>query len=921
MFSISSVSVSGVSVNNSATRLGSTINILSINPARKEGSPSAAPLGFPQQLTVPWHSPAAKPSIFGLMSWHARLSDFVGNEDQINELLAWVQSPQPVSIKFICGDGGVGKSRLAAELAQTMHTRDWAAGFVDLQNPKSFVMGTSGTLLVVDYPEEYTSGVAALLRDVSRCGTEHLIRLLFITRRPMDRWREVIYDSGAAAITEGNSLELPDVTPRSAEKLFHSVQERACELLRTTPRPVGLDALTDWLSMATEHRRPLFIVSAAIYSAVCPDDDVVKYSGPEVVKALVEWELTRLRRVAVAHGIEDRHILAGLFSAASIADPLPLDDLERLTLRCPAVFANVPMRRVVEGATGECHQIYGIKPDIVAAAFVLLTLARNSASAPEFLLEVVRLGGAQALLRLARIDYDASVVLGIRDERVSVWLERAVSASAVSSQMIVDLLAEVQVELPVGLLSVAVAARRRLLREASLDDDRADHLLKLATYLRLSGEQQAALHSAREADRLYSALTMRSPKHYATRMLESNRQLAASLLECGDAYGAVHVSHAGVNTWLAICEQNPGIFDHQLVSALGAYSSALFEAGQPFTAKEVLSDAEPILRRLVAAQPAKYEGELASLLMARSSYEAVCGPTEAAVKSIREAEDIYEALALKNPYIYQHDYVQCLAILANRLLEARDYTEAIRVAEHAETILRPMVLVHRSSLESDLERLLNNLAYSRFIVHDFVGALGASAEAIEIFRRVMPTNKAGCAPHLAQALRNRASALASLERYQEAAELMKESVTLYRPSADANPTKFARELARSLHNYAVFVAETGDLQNALETASEAVEIRERLVEETRSLTEDVGIVSDDVVGLSLAYEHAGTLLERALDYAGAVEATDKACMLVEHLSQRDPYRFSGHLTRVQTQRDRLRNLGQTVKGTITNIEA
>lgn len=82
-------------------------------------------------------------------------------------LEAWALSEPEISIKFITGEGGAGKSRLVAEFADSLSRRKWAAGFVDLRKPKAYPLGKKGTLFVIDYPEENRDGVAELLRDLA----------------------------------------------------------------------------------------------------------------------------------------------------------------------------------------------------------------------------------------------------------------------------------------------------------------------------------------------------------------------------------------------------------------------------------------------------------------------------------------------------------------------------------------------------------------------------------------------------------------------------------------------------------------------------------------------------------------------------------------------------------------------------------
>ena len=74
----------------------------------------------PVDLPIHWHKPQSNTYLFSLLSWHTRISEFCGRDKEIELLTEWVHSPLNVSIKFVSGQGGVGKSRLAAEFAEIL---------------------------------------------------------------------------------------------------------------------------------------------------------------------------------------------------------------------------------------------------------------------------------------------------------------------------------------------------------------------------------------------------------------------------------------------------------------------------------------------------------------------------------------------------------------------------------------------------------------------------------------------------------------------------------------------------------------------------------------------------------------------------------------------------------------------------------
>jgi hypothetical protein len=215
-----------------------------------EGKGEIAPRG---QLVIPWHDLQANPSLFSFLSWHTALSKFVGRDRELALLNKWARSEPALSVKFITGEGGIGKSRLAGELAKSLSLSGWTAGFVDIRKSISIPLTQDGNLLIVDYPEENLAEVKELLRDLSALGRGIRIRTLFLTRRPVEFWMPHIIDAGATTLLDTDLITLDSLPSAAAHSIFSDVQERTAESLSTIPVPVSEDDLAQWLERAPEH--------------------------------------------------------------------------------------------------------------------------------------------------------------------------------------------------------------------------------------------------------------------------------------------------------------------------------------------------------------------------------------------------------------------------------------------------------------------------------------------------------------------------------------------------------------------------------------------------------------------------------------------------------------------------------------------
>lgn len=125
------------------------------------------------ELPLPWRTklqPGA--GVFEYLQWRTALSPFGGRAEEIGTLLDWVEADRKISAKFLIGEGGTGKTRLAAELATKLRDKGWAAGFPDFRTGNVYLAKKKGTLLIIDYPEEQLEGVRAIFSELSRLEEE-----------------------------------------------------------------------------------------------------------------------------------------------------------------------------------------------------------------------------------------------------------------------------------------------------------------------------------------------------------------------------------------------------------------------------------------------------------------------------------------------------------------------------------------------------------------------------------------------------------------------------------------------------------------------------------------------------------------------------------------------------------------------------
>ncbi len=167
----------------------------------------------PRSLTIPWRKELQpEPTIGALLDWRSTLSRFVGRGDQLRDLAEWCDEAPTPSVRFISGEGGVGKTRLAAEFAESLRDDGWGAGFLDLRDAEKFQAyagQAKGNLLIVDYPESNPGAIEELFGDLAHLESlGGKIRVLLLSREGSEIWLDRIERSGAQACFFPKSVSL-----------------------------------------------------------------------------------------------------------------------------------------------------------------------------------------------------------------------------------------------------------------------------------------------------------------------------------------------------------------------------------------------------------------------------------------------------------------------------------------------------------------------------------------------------------------------------------------------------------------------------------------------------------------------------------------------------------------------------------------
>jgi len=688
------------------------VGLFSITVAPSRGP---APIGKPRKLMVPWKDDLqAKPDVLSLLSWRTYLSNFVGFKEQMEELRRWAMSTPQISLRFIVGEGGMGKTRTAAEFARTLQKQEkWAAGFIDLRTPQSYVLSKKGNLLVVDYPEEQRSGVKEILTDLANLEPEDrpCVRVLFLTRRPIEEWLDMVYDSKAAPIADVKPVLLHGLGGADAYEAFCSAQERAARLLKTTPVPVSEEQLAAWLRLTPVNERALFVVSAAVHSAIHPENVVLQYSGAEVVQAIARREISGLRSMTTDAGLKDPFVLARILSVAAVAGGIKADDIVGIANKGTHLLGLKPGEdlsnalRVI--SIGPEKMIPAPKPDILAAAMVVIALGESEDTAGELIWAGIERDVSSGLDRIARLSYDAEVVLGMHLHKISDWFAKSIAGRKDRCEILRPYF--IETTLPIGWINAAVVMGRTLLDSVETEYERAEILNDLSVHLNNAGDNVGALEAIREAVELHSRLAEANPAQYEPDLAISLNNLSNFLSAAGDNAGALEAIREAVEIYRRLAEANTAWYEPNLATSMNNLSICLSAAGDNTEALDAIREAVKIRRRLAETNPARYEPNLAMSLNNLSDYLSAAGNNAGALEAIREAVEIRCRLAEANPAWYEPDLAMSLNYLSNCLSAAGDNTGALEAVREAVEIRRRLAEVNPVRYEPNLARNLADL--------------------------------------------------------------------------------------------------------------------------------------------------------------------------------------------------------------------
>jgi hypothetical protein len=265
---------------------------------------------------------------------------FTGREAELSELRAWCQGDQPRSVRLVTGAGGVGKTRLALQVAAEWKAAGQeyvlvAAGQEAKALERARAVTAGPVLLVADYAET-RSGLADLLRAV--VDDPGPVRVLLLARS-LGEWWDRLAEASAPAVTrllsahnpirlEAPVEDVPDVDLAAAAVPFFAGALRV-------PVPSGVSFVLP------PGRVPVLVLHAAALVAVLrsqtdPPGPLGVAVSEGMLGELLVHEARYWRRTAASYGLPgDGAVLKAVVAAAILLGARDLEEAAAAAGRVP----------------------------------------------------------------------------------------------------------------------------------------------------------------------------------------------------------------------------------------------------------------------------------------------------------------------------------------------------------------------------------------------------------------------------------------------------------------------------------------------------------------------------------------------------------------------------------------------------------
>ena len=555
----------------------------STKPAPSTLTIDGQPLAF--NLSIGWNESPQSGELTAWLEWRTRLTPLIGREIEQRELREWADAAHHLSFKVIQADGGVGKTRLAAELAQSLlDTKRWTGGFVSLATfERAQRLAWQGnTIVVVDYPEHSPERLAQLMaaakEGLNTDNKKNKLRILLLCRSS-EGINDLLNKQGAQSYVS-KAMPLGELAGKGNLNLLN----QSLGKLEPKAPSVSQDEFQAWLDQSDLHKTALFVIALALHLSTSPIEANRFLPGAQLLQALLKREQARWEKAEQGHDLP-QGVLTDVLAFATLFDGLPLQAINTSLNEAYQWPANTLGK--LHSALAEVwpmdksSQTYpAMAPDLLAAVLLWqwqsAPTKRGVPTDAKLLagLAPVDQPGVTALLQRWHMQaYDQSVRLQLGVPQDVSALSSLLHTTAVQDADFADQLKQAFQTSSnwTALASLAVATSKPKDEALGLGGNQlAESAMELnnhAVHLASAGDHTGALKAAQEAVDIYKRLAKTNPAAYEPVLAGSINNLADCLSETGDRPGALKAALEAVALYEKANNATPGAFAQQLAIA------------------------------------------------------------------------------------------------------------------------------------------------------------------------------------------------------------------------------------------------------------------------------------------------------------------------------------------------------------------
>jgi tetratricopeptide (TPR) repeat protein len=748
---------------------------------------------------------------------------FRGRTKEMSELERWASTEGWVELALVHARGGVGKTRLAAELCRRLEREGWLAGFLVAQASSNSLLplaaAVGDVLVVIDDAETQPEQLEALLELLVAQSQAERIRVLLLARGAGDWWRRLpqrLRSPEAEALFD-NPTMVPlgpaEPTEDRRQAAFREAAEAFAPVLRAEPAGQPEPDFT-----APVFDSLLFLHLAALSALEWDAREAPRSLGEELLEAALRREARYWQDTWRAWRLEPdddvvRERVVGLATLTTASNEI---EAAKMLSIIPDLAEERQERLRVARWLRELYPGSGcfnpLEPDPIGEALVARVLGDD----PELSTRLLALAEPGQSIRCLTV-----LTRAARDHDSA---DRALR-DALTGQ-------------PAPLLTLAIEVAQQtgdplgvILAEVLERTAKPELAAKLFGHL---PAQTVALREVAEVVvRQAHELILKQPPSLERDALlaESWVQRSRRLAALGKMEEARAASEEAVAMSRRLADLDPEQFEPELADALEGLAGRLMHLGEGEAALAVMEDAVDLYRHLVATRPDAFLPPLATALGNLStSFRRLNRPAEA-LAAIDESVVLYRQLAATSTdSLDRQELAHALSNRSEALTARGQHQAALKDIEEAVAIERDLVEADRDAFLPDLAIMVSDLADRLATLGRAEDALDAVAEAVAYFRRLAAARPNVFLKDLAVSLDRLSDALGELGRHEEALATMEEVVAIRRRLAEVRPGAFLDDLAGSLNNLGALLARLGRHEEAAAAIADAVAIFRQLVD-------------------------------------------------------------------------------------------